>query len=159
MPRRLRPKFPAEWQVPEDPKHWVTWTQASKKLKDEGVYWVSTSSLTGRPHAAPVWGVWKNNRFYFETDPSSVKGKNLRENPRAVVHVQDGADTVIIEGKSAVEKRPKALSLLKSDYVSKYQYEPDWSDESGQVVIQVEPKIIHAWRTPKMHRSIVNFLF
>lgn len=159
MPYRQRPRLPAEWHVPEDPKKWVTWAQASKKLRDEEVYWISTSSLTGKPHAAPVWGIWKNDRFYFETDPSSVKGKNLAENPRAVVHVQDGQDTVIVEGVCAAEKRRKVLSSLRSGYLRKYDYGPDWSGESSQTVFQVKPKIVHAWRVPRMHQSLVNFLF
>ena len=61
------------------------------------------ASRQGRPHAAPVWGVWKANEFYFETDPNSVKGKNLSKSQNLVVHVQDGNDTVILEGSARGE--------------------------------------------------------
>ena len=158
-PRRVRPRFPEEWHVPEDPKLWITWRQASGKLSKEEVYWVSSSSKDGRPHAAPVWGIWKRNRLYFETDPGSVKGRNLLANPRLVAHIQDGMDTVIIEGTAARLTRKVDLRLLLEDFVKKYDYKPDWSAKSGQVVFEVMPETVHAWRAPRMHRTLVNFVF
>jgi len=159
MPRRFRPKFPEEWKVPNDPKLWITWAHASKKLRNEDVYWVSTSSPEGKAHAAPVWGIWKGGSFCFETDPESVKGRNLKENSRTVVHIQDGLDTVIIEGTTARLRDKAELGSLMKDYARKYDYKPDWSGERSQVVFKVSPKIAHAWRAPRMHRNLVNFLF
>jgi len=159
VPRRVRPKFSEEWKVPNDPKLWITWAHANGKLKDEKVYWVATSSSAGRPHAAPVWGIWKGNAFYFETDPASVKGKNLIENPRIVVHIQDGLDTVIVEGKASRERDPERLKTLRANYSRKYDYEPDWKDETAQLVFRVDPGKAHAWRAPRMHRTLVNFVF
>ncbi|HKT22156.1 MAG TPA: pyridoxamine 5'-phosphate oxidase family protein [Nitrososphaerales archaeon] len=159
MPRRIRPKFPKEWNVPNNPKLWVTWASAEGKLAKEDVYWVSTSSRDGKPHAAPVWGIWKGLRLYFETDPMSVKGKNLLANPRVVVHIQDGMDTVIVEGTARRLTKAGEMSQLRREYVKKYDYEPDWSDDAKQVVFEVSPKIAHAWHAPKMHRSLVNFIF
>jgi general stress protein 26 len=159
MPRRVRPRLPPEWHVPEDPRLWITWVHANRNLTKEGVYWVSTSSLEGKPHAAPVWGIWKRNSFFFETAPDSVKGRNLLSNPLIVVHVQDGLDTVIVEGTAARHADRNDLASLARDYVRKYDYSPDWSDESKQVVFKVTPKIAHAWKAPRMHRTLVNFLF
>jgi general stress protein 26 len=159
MPRRLRPKFPEKWHVPNDPKLWITWEHANDKLARETVYWVSTASTQGRPHSAPVWGIWKQNSFYFETDPNSVKGRNLSNDQRIVVHVQDGNDTVILEGSARIEKKPEKLKQLRKDYVNKYQYTPDWSNEKDQIVFSVEPMIVHAWKAPRMHRSLVKFIF
>jgi general stress protein 26 len=158
-PRRVRPRFPESWQVPNDPKLWITWTHANEKLEKEQVYWVSTATKAGRPHAAPVWGVWKDDRLYFETSPSSVKGKNLLSNPRIVVHLQDGMDAVIVEGTAARLKEKGRLDALKSDFTRKYDYTPDWSDETSQIVFEARPRVAHAWRAPRMHRTYVNFLF
>jgi Pyridoxamine 5'-phosphate oxidase len=158
-PRRVRPRFPPEWEVPEDPKLWITWSHASQKLAREEVYWVSTSGKKGKPHAAPVWGIWKGNRFFFETPPWSVKGRNLRTTKGVVVHVQDGLDTVIVEGTASRLRQKRELEKLKKDYISKYDYTPDWSDDLKQVVFAVRPSVVHAWRVPKMHRTLVNFLF
>jgi len=159
VPRRVRPKFPREWHVPNDPKKWITWAHANAKLENETEYWISTSSPEGKPHATPVWGIWRGERFYFETDPESVKCRNLRSNPKIVVHVRDGLDTVIVEGTVKRETNPRNLRTLVSEYFRKYQYRPDWSDPSAQMVFQVFPSVVHAWKAPKMHWSLVRFVF
>jgi nitroimidazol reductase NimA-like FMN-containing flavoprotein (pyridoxamine 5'-phosphate oxidase superfamily) len=145
--------------VPNDPKLWITWEHANDKLARETAYWVSTASRLGRPHAAPVWRIWKQNRFYFETAPNSVKGRNLSSNQSLVVHVQEGNDTVILEGTTRREKRTETLNALRKDYLRKYQYTLDWSNEQEQIVFMVEPKIVRAWKAPRMHRSLVKFIF
>jgi len=159
VPRRVRPRFPAEWHVPNDQKLWITWARAKEKLTKEQVYWVSSSSGRGRPHAAPVWGIWRSDTFYFETDPGSTKGRNLRANPAVVVHIQDGLDTVIVEGRAALETDPSVLTALLREYARKYDYRPDWSDSGAQVVFRVRPRVAHAWHAPRMHANLVNFLF
>jgi hypothetical protein len=124
----------------------------------EGI--LDINGQSSRPTSCgPVWGVWKANKFYFETDPNSVKGKNLSKNQNLVVHVQDGNDTVILEGSAREEKRAERLNQLRKDYMRKYQYTPDWSNELNQIVFRVEPRIVHAWKPPRMHRSLVKFIF
>ena len=76
-----------------------------------------------------------------------------------MVHVQDGNDTVILEGTARREKRLERLNQLRKDYVKKYQYKPDWSNEVKQIVSRVEPRIVHAWKAPRMHRNLVKFIF
>ena len=159
VPRRVRPKFPSEWHVPNDPKLFITWAHARDKLSKETVYWISTASSDRHPHAAPVWGIWKNNRFYFETDPKSPKARNLLNNGSLVFHLQDGMDTVIVQASTRRETNSRVLNELKKDYVKKYRYKPDWSNERNQIVFRAHPKVVHAWKAPKMHRSVVKFLF
>lgn len=157
-PRRIRPYLPKEWHVPNDPRLWITWKHARRKLGGEEVYWVSTTRPDGRPHAAPVWGVWRKSLFFFETDPHSVKGVNIAKNPNIVIHVQDGNDTVIVEGRATLEPAKGRLKSLQAAYSRKYGYTPDWSG-FGQILYRVNPNVAHAWRNPRMHRSLVNFLF
>ena len=126
--------------------------------KGEGILDINGRSPR-QPHAAPVWGIWKTKRFYFETAPNSVKSRNLSNNPNLVVHEQDGNDTVILEGSARREKRVESLNRLRKDYVRKYEYTPDWSNEVEQIIFKVEPKIVHAWKAPRMHRSLVKFIF
>jgi len=159
VPRRVRPKFPEEWHVPNDPKLWVAWSHANEKLRNEKVYWVSTASSAGKPSATPVWGIWKLNAFYFESDPGSLKARNINGNPRVVVHVQDGLDTVIVRGTAARERDPNELGRLRRDYGRKYDYLPDFSDAAHHVAFKVTPKVAHAWVAPRLHRTMVKFLF
>ena len=138
---------------------WITWKQANKKLHNEKVYWVSTASKNGDPHAVPVWGVWINESFYFETNPKSSKGRNLAANPKIVFHLQDGMETVIVKGSAKREKDQRKLQMLRAEYLRKYDYKPDWSNDQNQIVFRVTPRIAHAWKAPRMHRSLVNFVF
>lgn len=50
--------MPPEWQT-QDQHKWITWKHANRKLETETVYWISTATKTGKPHAAPIWGIWK----------------------------------------------------------------------------------------------------
>jgi general stress protein 26 len=159
LPRRVRPRSPKAWNVPHDPRLWVTLVQANRRLAEEEVYWVLTSTRDGKPHPAPVWGIWKDLRLFFETDPNSMKGRNLRANPQIMAHLQDRVDTVMVEGTARRLSKTKESKLLQNDYSKKYDYEPDLTDETKQGVFEVTSDVAHAWRVPKMHRSLVNFVF
>lgn len=158
-PTRIRPTFPKEWRVPDIPSKWITWEHASGKLEREETYWVATTREDGRPHSVPVSGIWLDSAFYFETEPGAVKTRNLQHNPNIVVHVQDGDDTVIVEGSAAIERRPALLTKLRKQYQSKYDYSPTWSGPGAQFVFRVEPKVILAWKSPRIHRTMVRFVF
>lgn len=80
----------------------ITLGRVRARLRCAYNYWVSTAGLDGRPHAAPVWGIWLDDTFYFGTSATSRKGKNLAENPRIIVHLESGDDVIILEG--AVER-------------------------------------------------------
>src|SRR5438034_8908481 len=43
----------------------------------------------GRPHVAPIWFVLDANDLVFTTHSDSVKGKNLRHDPRVMLAVDD----------------------------------------------------------------------
>jgi len=159
VPKRIRPKLPEEWKVPEVPSKWITWERASGKLEKEQTYWVATTRKDGRPHSAPVSGLWLGNSFFFETEPDSVKGRNLSGNPCIVVHTQDGWDTVIVEGKAERERRPSMLATLRKGYTAKYEYTPDWSGPNPQWVFRVDPAVVLAWKNPHMHQTMVKFVF
>jgi len=50
---------------------------------------VATSLLDGQPHVMPVWFVLDGEELVFTTWGDSVKGRNLRRDPRAAVIVDD----------------------------------------------------------------------
>jgi len=49
----------------------------------------ATSGAGGQPHVVPVWFVLDGEELVFTTWGDSVKGRNLRRNPRAAVIVDD----------------------------------------------------------------------
>jgi PPOX class probable F420-dependent enzyme len=52
---------------------------------------LATSGPGGRPHVMPVWFVLDGDDLVFTTWGDSVKGRNLRRDPRAAVVVDDEA--------------------------------------------------------------------
>jgi hypothetical protein len=65
----------------------------------------------------------------------------------------------MVEGTARRLSKTKESKLLQNDYSKKYDYEPDLTDETKQGVFEVTSDVAHAWRAPKMHRSLVNFVF
>jgi PPOX class probable F420-dependent enzyme len=50
---------------------------------------LATSGPDGQPHVMPVWFVLDGEELVFTTWDESVKGRNLRRNPRAAVIVDE----------------------------------------------------------------------
>jgi PPOX class probable F420-dependent enzyme len=50
---------------------------------------LATSSPTGTPHVAPVWFVVDGDDLVFTTGAETLKGRNLRANPRAAMAVDE----------------------------------------------------------------------
>ena len=50
---------------------------------------LATASPSGEPHVAPVWFVVDCSDLVFTTGDGSVKGRNLRANPRAALAVDE----------------------------------------------------------------------
>jgi hypothetical protein len=66
---------------------------------------VATVRPDGRPHIAPVWYIWEDNTFYFESEGRTVKVENLKRNPNIAIAVDitaGGLDLkyVILEGRA-----------------------------------------------------------
>jgi hypothetical protein len=99
-------------------EHTFLRSRAVAKLRAAMNYWLVTSSNSGAPHAAPVWGVWLGDAFWFGT--MGQKAKNLAANPQAVVHLESGEDVVIVRGKVEVVTDRKALRPIAAAYKIKY---------------------------------------
>jgi hypothetical protein len=66
---------------------------------------------------------------------------------------------VILEGSVRREKRTETLNQSRKDYSSEYHHTPGLVERGGiQIVFRVEPRIVHAWKAPRMHRSLVKFI-
>ena len=95
----------------------MRWDWVVERASAAQNYWVATTRADGSPHVSPVWGVWHDAAFHFFTDEESLKARNIRHDPRAVVHLESGDDVVILEGNL---QPTVADSNLVSAYESKY---------------------------------------
>jgi len=129
------------------------WSFAEQRLRRAHNYWVCSTRPSGRPHAAPVWGLWVDGAFYFSTDPGSRKARNLSELAEVVVHLESGDEVVIVEGKV----RPCPLTAeLDRAYQRKYGMHLI-GFPAPMVMLRVAPKLVMAWREKSFAASATRY--
>jgi nitroimidazol reductase NimA-like FMN-containing flavoprotein (pyridoxamine 5'-phosphate oxidase superfamily) len=69
-------------------------------------YWLATTRPDGRPHVVPLDGLWLDDAWFFGGSAETVKSRNLKANPRAVVHLDDSERAVIVEGRCEDSRSP-----------------------------------------------------
>jgi Pyridoxamine 5'-phosphate oxidase len=120
----------------------LEWTWAEDRLADAHNYWVATSG----PHASPVWGLWQDGGVLFSCGPRSRKARALTDDARIVVHLESGADTVIVEG---VAERAPATDAHLAAYEAKYEYRAS----ASEAWYRVTPNRAFAWREADYPRA------
>ncbi|MEU7904939.1 PPOX class F420-dependent oxidoreductase [Actinoplanes sp. NPDC049118] len=73
---------------------------------------LATASPAGEPHVAPVWFVVDGDDLVFTTAEQTVKGRNLRANPRAALTVDVSEypyDFAVVRGPVSLEPRDPDL--------------------------------------------------
>jgi hypothetical protein len=154
-PTATRPRFAPGYGVPDSPEGMLAWSWAEKRLGAARNYWIGTSGTDGKPHAAPVWGLWIDDTVLFSTSPRSRKGENLARDPRVVVHLESGDEVVIVEG----EAERVALDERGADaYEAKYDHRPDPNWPDG-LWFAVRPRVVYAWVERDYPRTATRFAF
>jgi pyridoxine/pyridoxamine 5'-phosphate oxidase len=158
-PTPSRPAIPAGYGIEHSPSaEMIPWSAVGERLAGARNYWLGTTRPDGRPHAAPVWGVWLNESFYFATDLASRKARNLAVSPELVVHLESGDDVVILEGTAEAVADPSLLTRFADAYEAKYQFRPDTS-AAAPGVYRLRPRVAFAWLERNFPRSATRFTF
>ncbi|HEX2743124.1 MAG TPA: pyridoxamine 5'-phosphate oxidase family protein [Streptosporangiaceae bacterium] len=129
----------------------LTWAEVAERLSAPRQYWLSTTTPSGAPHAAPVWGVVTEETLYFYSQRSTIKARNLAADPRAVVHLESGEDVMIVSGRLDDLGRPAEVRYVVAALAAKYtrledqQYLPS-NDPDFDVVYALRPQSAMAWR-------------
>lgn len=121
-------------------------------------YWVGTVGANGRPHIMPVWGMWFERAFFFSTDVSSRKVRNLGHSPNIAVHLESGDEAVILEG---VVERLAELDLLErfaDAYKVKYDFRPDLTDPNT-ATYRLMPRVAFAWMESSFPETATRWVF
>jgi PPOX class probable F420-dependent enzyme len=117
--------------------------QARRKLETARNIWLSSVRPDGRPHLVPIWFAWHADKVYVCTDPSSVKGRNILQNPRMALALEDGDQPVICEGRAAVIPAPWPQAVMA---VFRRKYDWDISSEGQYTeLIEVTPDKWLTW--------------
>ncbi len=147
-PSVMRPTFPEGYV--KNPKTFVTWEQVVQRLTEAHNYWLCTVRPNGQPHVIPKWGVWVEERFYFDGSPKTRHARNIAKNPKVAVHLESGNDVVIIEGHCEICAKPEAAlaAQIAAAYTEKYAAQgyapkPTQWDDGG--LFAVTPHTALAW--------------
>lgn len=146
--RISKPYMPKGYLGPEGEGTLLPWEHARRRLEEAKNYWIASTRPDGRPHAVPVWGVWLDNKLYFDGSPETRRGRNIAHSPAVTVHLESGSDVIIVEGNAyPVQAPPRELTeQLAEQYRAKYPgYAPaaDQWDEGGLYVVL--PHIALGW--------------
>jgi hypothetical protein len=100
------------------------WSDVRQALESAELYWITTVRADGRPHVAPLVGVWHDQSFHFCTGLEEQKAVNLAHDARVAVTTgtntwQQGLD-VVIEGQAVRVVGADALGPLADAYRDKY---------------------------------------
>lgn len=158
---RIRPSMPDYGITSEPTEGMLTWDWVDEQMEKSRNYWICTTRPDGKPHAAPVWGIWLDNTLYFGTGKTSVKAKNVSHSNQVVVHLESGDDTLIIEGVlEPVESDNLQQKIIKA-YAGKYPtYDPTQVDDAGDAIwYRLVPHKIMAWLEHDFLESAAYWMF
>ena len=159
-PRPQAIKLPGGYYLPGqgwDPTA-LSWSTVEEQLRSDRNYWVCTTQPDGRPHTAPVWGMWLRQVLYFGTDRASQKARNISRDPRLSVHLESGDEVAIIEGQAEEVSDGSLLSELEAAFTAKYGLE-EGPDEPEVVWYALSPRTVSAWRERILGASATRWRF
>lgn len=151
-PHASRPRFPDGYGIPDTDDGLLDWTQVRARLESSTQYWLATVRPDGCPHVVPRWGVWLDDRLYYDGAPSTRHARNLRSNPHCTLNLEDGNQAVIVEGTSAATRADAdGLGARLAQAFTKYHdrgYSPgadSWAGEDGGGLCVFTPARAFAW--------------
>lgn len=141
--RRSRPATEDSYGIPDDGDGALPWTFVAEKLAADRYYWVTTVRPDGFPHARPTWGVWVDGAVHCGGGEGTRWVRNLERNDAVVVHREDAAEVVILEGRAERLDEgtadPDLLERLDGAYENKYDV------RHGVPFFRVRPDTVLAW--------------
>ena len=120
------------------------WRTLEARLGREMTIWIVTVRGDGRPHMAPVWYVWLNDRVYIATGTDTQKFTNLRANQAVALALPDTESVVILEGEAHAADR-KTSDKLGEYFFNKYEWDFRYDEDADWRLVEVTPHRILAW--------------
>src|SRR3954465_8188494 len=94
-----RPVTPRGYGIATGDDGQLPWSWVERECTRARNYWICTTRPDGRPHAMPGGGLWLDGAVWFSPDPGSTKARTFAARPDAVVHLESGAEVVVLEGR------------------------------------------------------------
>jgi len=93
---------------------------AGKRLQNEQLIWLTTTSSNGTPQPNPVWFYWDGESILIYSQPASFKVGNVRRNPKVSLNFnskEEGGNIIVLTGVASLDENPKH----DSRYLEKYK--------------------------------------
>jgi hypothetical protein len=161
-----RPKFPKGYV--DKPVSYLTWDWVAARLTESVHYWMCSvrpptpGAPGGRPHVVPRWAVFVDGKIYYDGSPETRHSRNIELNPFISVHLESGAEAIMLEGRAepAEKPSPDLGKKLSQAYKKKYAMlgytpEPNSWDQGGLFVFT--PRQCIAWS--KFNEDPTKFIF
>jgi F420H(2)-dependent biliverdin reductase len=120
------------------------WRSLSSRLSREPTIWLATVRPDGRPHLAPLWYVWLEEKIYIATGAESRKFINLRHNQYVALALPDPNQVIILEGEAHIPDYRVADDLADHFY-NKYEWDFRYDDSAKWRLVEVTLNRILAW--------------
>lgn len=98
---------------------------------------MATTRPDGRPHLAPLWFVYVDDRIWIGTGDGSVRVANLRSNDQAALSLEDGDTPIAAEGTIAIHEQDRPEAVVAA-FAEKYGWDITAAtddDLAGRVVL------------------------
>jgi hypothetical protein len=145
-----RLQLPPVYGAPRTAKPLLPWSYVDERMTTATHYWVTSVDAKGRPHAAPVDGVWIDGRLFFGGDPATKRQRNLTRSPHACIHLGATDDVLIMYGVAPTVTsidRDRASRLAAASN-AKYGYGQTADDYVNAAVSVFRPRVVIAWKSP-----------
>lgn len=106
------------------------------RLETERNVWLATVRPDGRPHVAPVWFVYVDDRLWIGTGAGSVRVANLRSDPSFSAALEDGNRPLVAEGRARAHEARRPGEVVAA-FSAKYGWDitVEVDDDVGTVVL------------------------
>ena len=155
-----RPQFPKGYV--DKPVSYLTWDWVAAQLAESKHYWLCSVRPDGRPHVVPRWGVFLDEKFYYDGSPETRHSRNLQLNPNVALHLESGMEAIILEGIAKPAGKPSAefAKRLSQEFKRKYTnlgYAPEPDSWDGGGLFVFIPRQCIAWS--KFTEDPTKFIF
>ncbi|MCA9937132.1 MAG: pyridoxamine 5'-phosphate oxidase family protein [Anaerolineales bacterium] len=120
------------------------WRAIEARLGREATIWLATVRRDGRPHLAPVWFVWYDEKIYLATSSFSQKYTNLRYNQNVTLSLADPYNVVLIEGEAHAANR-HTTEKVSEHFLHKYEWDFRSDDSDDWRLVEITPHKVLAW--------------
>jgi PPOX class probable F420-dependent enzyme len=128
--------------------------RAQRRLREDRIAWLITTSQDGTPQPVPVWFLWDGREsFLLYSKPGTAKLRNIAERPRASLHLDSdgkGSDIVVVLGDAVLTNDPPAHQVPAyvekyADFIARNTWTPESFAADYSVAMRIEATGLRGW--------------